>query len=296
METRAFTGKARPRSLWGLVGIDLGCNAHRVERRQRDIRLDGVDHYFALFQIAGRSTIIQNDRTVQLAAGDVALVDSGRPGTYVCEDNCAQWFSLQLPRRSLMSHLGFDLPGGLPMRGGSPAGRILFDLVRDADASDGTTVATPDVYMRLAIYDLIGALFAPCDSVPVSLHSDKLFRRVCDIVKDRFTDPAFGPREVAAEAGISLRYLQKLFTARNSTCTHFIHSIRLDHAAHLLHRRRQLAASQPLSEIAYACGFADYTNFARRFRRRFSHAPGSHSGKAEPGYQRSGRSRESLGL
>jgi transcriptional regulator GlxA family with amidase domain len=73
----------------------------------------------------------------------------------------------------------------------------------------------------------------------------------------------------APEAGISLRYLQKLFTARNSTCSDFIYSVRLDHAARLLSRRASLGTSQPLSEIAYACGFRDYTHFARKFRRRF---------------------------
>ena len=74
-----------------------------------------------------------------------------------------------------------------------------------------------------------------------------------------------------------MRYLQKLFTAHGSTCSEFIYSLRLDHAAHLLHRRTSLATSQPLSEIAYACGFRDYTHFARKFRQRFGHSPGAHS-------------------
>jgi AraC-like DNA-binding protein len=75
-----------------------------------------------------------------------------------------------------------------------------------------------------------------------------------------------------------LRYVQKLFTARGSTCSEFIYSLRLDHAAHLLHRRASLGTRQPLSEIAYACGFSDYTHFARKFRHRFGYAPGAHSG------------------
>jgi AraC family transcriptional regulator, positive regulator of tynA and feaB len=49
----------------------------------------------------------------------------------------------------------------------------------------------------------------------------------------------------------------------------------LDHAARLLHRRASLGTSQPLSEIAYACGFRDYTHFARKFRQRFGHSPGA---------------------
>src|SRR6202043_4295634 len=104
--------------------------------------------------------------------------------------------------------------------------------------------------MQLAVYDLVGALFAPSDPWPLSRHADKLFTRICGVIKDRFADPDFGPCEVAAEVGISLRYLQKLFTARSSTCTELIHSVRLDHAARLLDRRRLLNTSQPISEIA----------------------------------------------
>jgi AraC family transcriptional regulator, positive regulator of tynA and feaB len=40
---------------------------------------DGVDHCYAVFQIAGRSTIVQNDHAVTLAVGDVALIDSAAP-------------------------------------------------------------------------------------------------------------------------------------------------------------------------------------------------------------------------
>src|SRR5712672_2187299 len=86
------------------------------------------------------------------------------------------------------------------------------------------------------------------------------------------------PRQPAAEAGISLRYLQKLFTQRGSTCGEFIYSLRLDHAARLLHRRKFLGTGQPVSEIAYACGFRDYTHFARKFRCQFGYAPRAHSG------------------
>jgi AraC family transcriptional regulator, positive regulator of tynA and feaB len=277
VDLQTFAGRARPRSLYGFVVIDLSCNAHRVERTQRDIRLDGMDYYFALFQVAGRMTIVQNDRARQLAAGDAALVDSARPGTYVSHDSYGQWISLQLPRRSLVSHLGVESLGVSERRGGAGAGRVLFDLVRDAGPGDESACSAAS-YMQLAIYDLVGALFASSDPAPVSLHADKLFKRICDIIRDHFANPAFGPHEVAAEAGISLRYLQKLFSARKSTCSHFIHSARLDHAARLLHRRGLLGTRQPLSEIAHACGFADYTNFARKFRRRFGHTPGSHSG------------------
>jgi len=80
--------------------------------------------------------------------------------------------------------------------------------------------------MRLAVYDLVGALFAPADPWPVSRHAEKLFRRIHRLIRDRLADLEFGPADVAAEVGISLRYVQKLFTERGSTCSEFIYSLR----------------------------------------------------------------------
>jgi AraC-like DNA-binding protein len=275
IDPSAFTGWVRPVSVCGLAAaalkiecgftaLDSGRAAYRSERTYRDARIVGADYYYAVFQVAGRSVFTQNDEVMQLAVGDVALLDAARPAA--CFADGSQWLRLQLPRQSLVSHLGCEPQGGLYARGGMPAARLLFDLVRDVDKADESASSPAD--------DLLGALFAPSDPRPISRHADKLFARIRDLVKDGFADPDFGPREAAAVAGISLRYLQKLFTARGSTCSEFIYSLRLDHAALLLHRRASLGTGQPLSEIAYACGFRDYTHFARKFRNRFGHSPG----------------------
>jgi AraC-like DNA-binding protein len=211
---------------------------------------------------------------VQLAAGDVALVDSARPVTFV---NKNSYGLLQLPRRALVSHLGIEPEGGLCRRGETKVERLLFDLLREPAKAEASAYLPAVSYTQLAVYDLIGALFVPSDPPPVTRHSDKMFIRICGIIKNRFTDPDFGPCAVAFEAGISLRYLQKLFTQRGSTCSDFIYWRRLDHAQRLLHRRQFLRTEQPLSDVAYASGFRDYTHFARKFRQRFGCAPGAHS-------------------
>ena len=286
----AFFGCLRSLSVCGLTALEVCSNAHRFERTERHVR-DDEDHYNAVFQVAGRSTMYQNDQCVQLAVGDVALFDGARPVTSVSQES-GRRLCLKLPRRSLISHLGFDPQGGVSGRSGTPAGRLLYDVV--LDALKATEVACPQVdsYMQLAIYDLLGALFAPSDPPPASSHpANKLFKRIHGLIKDRFADPDFGPSEAASAAGISLRYLQKLFTQRGSTCTEFIYSLRLNHAARLLDRRRLLSTREPISAIAYDCGFRDYTHFARKFRHRFGYAPGAHSkaqGRAGIGAQRPG--------
>jgi AraC-like DNA-binding protein len=56
-----------------------------------------------------------------------------------------------------------------------------------------------------------------------------------------------------------------------------------------VNRRASLGTKQPLSEIAYACGFHDYTHFARKFRHRFGHPPGAHSEELDRAGDRSVR-------
>src|SRR4029077_2505644 len=93
-DPKVFVGRVRPRSIFGFNAVDVSNNAVRCDRTQRDVRLDGVDHYYAVLQIAGRSRIIQNDYTASLSVGDVMLIDSARPVTYLNDGN-EQWFSLQ---------------------------------------------------------------------------------------------------------------------------------------------------------------------------------------------------------
>jgi AraC family transcriptional activator of tynA and feaB len=261
----------------GLTAMDVGCNAaHQVARTQRDVRLDSLDHYFALLQISGESAMIQNDQAVRLVSGDIALVDTTRPVT-LCAAPSVHWMSLRLPRQALVSHLGFEPQGSSFKRHGSRAGRLLSDIIVAALDEGGSALSPANSYMQFAAYDLIGALFSPSDPLHVARRTDKLFAHICGMIRGGFSDPDFGPIEVATVAGISLRYLQKLFTERGSTCSEFIYSLRLDHAAHLLRRRVSLNSDQPLSQIAYGCGFRDYAHFARKFRRRFGCAPGAYS-------------------
>ena len=267
-----FAGRALTRQVCGFEAIDLSCNAERVERTRSDVRLDQVDHYYAIFQLAGRSAMKQKDEMVVLDAGDVTLGSSTRPVTYFPAARDVRWLSLTLPREQLISHLGYEPKEGRLGRGASCIGRVLFQLVVNAAQEADGMPASAHAYVKLAVYDLLGALFAS-ESTPVTLHSDRMFLRISEIIRSRFADPDLSPQDVAADAGISLRYLQKLFTQRGSTCSHSIQSVRLDHAATLMRRKAVLGTRQPISEIAYACGFRDYIFFAKKFRKRFGCSP-----------------------
>lgn len=287
-DRHAFAGWICPRSVygiaaaafkvqWGLAAAtDHAGTINGFARRRRDI-LANTDWYGAVFQVSGQCALTQNARTVQIGTGDVALMDGAQLSMRLFESG-SQWLSIYLPRQSLISHLGFEPQTCLSACGGTVAARALRQLVLDGIGDEESTAAPHCTHMRLALYDLLGALFAPSNPGPVSRHADRLFARMRRVINHRCTDPDFGPAQVGAEMGISLRYVQKLLTARGCTCSELIYSIRLDHAARLLARRTARATGQHLSEIAYASGFRDYTHFARRFRDRFGCAPGAHLG------------------
>ena len=156
-----------------------------------------------------------------------------------------------------------------------------------AFAADGRSPSRPRAFKGLTgIENAAGCLrprcrlFTPGQAEQMSTYSDRLFARICRMIEARFTDKDLTPSVVASEARISVRYLQKLFCARGTTCGHFIHSLRLDHASRLLQRRALSKSGQPLGEVAFACGFLDYPHFSRRFRDRFGHSPSAHSTSA----------------
>jgi AraC family transcriptional regulator, positive regulator of tynA and feaB len=275
-----FAGWVGARSICDLEAVELGCNAPRIRRTLQDTRLDNANHYYLLFQCAGQMLIDQNGRQTMLNSGEIALIDSSRPLTYA-SDCLGCWLSLHLPRKSLASYLGFEPEGGQCRNGGALPARLLRELISDDSRHNQTLVGqikpkSVDVYMKLVVFDLVGALFSDRCSVSISPYTDRLFGRASDIIKNRFCDPDFGPIDVAVEMGISLRYLQTLFTARGTTCGQLIRSHRLNYAASLLRRHAQMESASPLTDVAYACGFRDYVYFARMFRRQFGHPPGIH--------------------
>ena len=61
-ETNIFASKVRTRRVFGFAAVDLTCNATRLERTELDIRRDDMEYYYAVVQLTGGSTIIQDDR------------------------------------------------------------------------------------------------------------------------------------------------------------------------------------------------------------------------------------------
>src|SRR5262245_4883127 len=56
-DEQPFVGWVRPFALCGIEGTDVGCNASAVERTDRDIKLDGAEHFLVGHQLIGTADV-----------------------------------------------------------------------------------------------------------------------------------------------------------------------------------------------------------------------------------------------
>lgn len=269
-----FVGWLRALNVCGLDAVEAGSSANFIDITRINARRDGADHYGVMIHIRGELIVKHNDQTTKVNAGGIALIDRRKPVTYLLE-GCGQWLGIKLSREKLRSHMGFEPRSGVCKPGDALSSRLFMQLVRETihERELSALPAEPEPFMQSVLYDLVSAMFGMPDPSLRSSHSEKLFARACAVIRARFTEPEISVSDVAAEMGIQTRYLQKLFAARGTTYTNYIRSLRLERAADLLKCRAALRTGQPLSEIAFACGFNDYKYFYRSFRRHFGCVP-----------------------
>ena len=98
--------------------------------------------------------------------------------------------------------------------------------------------------------------------------------KVIAAVEAHIDDPAFETDDLAREAGVSRRHLnRKMRGLAGQSVREFIRSMRLKRAALLLQQK-----SGTVTEIAYAVGFQSIAHFAKIFREEFGVAPAAYKG------------------
>lgn len=99
------------------------------------------------------------------------------------------------------------------------------------------------------------------------VYNEKLLA-VIDLMEDNLEEPLIR-QELADRVGVTTRQLERLFAKHlNISPLNFYLQLRLERARFLL---RQTA--MPISEVAIACGFINFSHFARSYRVQYERAP-----------------------
>jgi AraC-like DNA-binding protein len=253
--------------------VDISAPTSEAVRDARLIRRSDPGMCSVHLQVRGDPVVEQDDRQVRLAPGDLALLDLSRP-TRVAGDAHRQIsvvfprVLLPLPPRDVRNLAGVRLSG----RHG--AGALVASLVRqiasDLDGYAGAGAAR----IGSAVLDLTTATLAAWTGHPAPARQEVLVRRIERFIDQRLGDVNLTPGMVAAAHHISLRYLYRLFEAREASIAALIRTRRLERC------RQDLASPAlvhiPVHAIGARWGFLDPARFNRVFRTEHGVPPGEY--------------------
>jgi AraC family transcriptional activator of tynA and feaB len=94
------------------------------------------------------------------------------------------------------------------------------------------------------------------------------------IIEQRLMETDLTPQLVAQSAGVSVRYANTVLAEEDTSLAQLIQTRRLERCRQALIDPAQ--SQRPISDIARRWGFADMTQFARRFRRAYGVLPSAY--------------------
>jgi len=208
-------------------------------------------------------------RQFRVEAGQFVLLDNAQPYD-MRMDGPHQAVDLVMPGPWLERWLAdpgrwLARPMSACSRWGSPLGAFLTTMAEEIGSA---------ALARGMLADQMGPLLAlAVEEVPggPTSHKARLAARALQLIRERLTEPDLSPGDIAAEMGVSRRYLHAILTEAGATFTGALALVRLELARQLLCDRRH--DRDQIAEIAWRCGYPDPAYFSRVFRRRFGMGP-----------------------
>ena len=250
--------------------------AHVVRRSAADIAASDRSCYYLNLKRAGRCRILQADREIVLSAGQVGIFDSDRQFQLLHEGGSRlRVTSFRVPASALHERLppSFDV-GATRLSDDPMLGHLVAETARTL--SDEALRMPEEQAERLlgALIELIAVSLSRRGGERVAESqslADATMLALTRAIRRRLREPGLAVSDIAAEIGISERYVHKLLERAGSSFTDYVIDGRLEGAARDL--RNPALAATAIGGIAFDWGFSDLSHFARRFKQRFGCRP-----------------------
>lgn len=294
-EAARFDAAARAVDLADVNVVELTVTPCHVVRTPRMVAQADPEVLSVVVASTGKLVLSQSGREAVLGAWDVALYDSSRP------------FDLHLgadsePATVLRAHLPkavLDQPEGSierllarPLQGRQGFAGMLVHFLGSVTA--GSAAYRPDDTPRLAgvAGDLMTAFvahhldgdgaFAADTGFAEEPRKRALLLSIESFVEQHLHDPDLSPGVIAGAHHLSVGYLHRLFSARDTTVAALIRRMRLERAGRDLRDAAQ--HDVPVHRIAARWGFKDHSTFTRTFRAAYGLSPRDyrHSAPSSP--------------
>lgn len=240
----------------------------QLRRGQRELAASRDDWFYTVFQLEGEALLEQDDSRARLHAGDIALIDAARPSALHWHTHSRQ-ISLLLPRH-LLDVAGMRIPCARRLDGSVPVVRLSHRLLRESMKGKMLTPGESEAALS-ALACLLRPVLTGRDA-PAS-RREKQFSRIIQMIDEHLACDDLRPQWLAAEAGMSVRSLYRLFADKGLVVAQYIRHRRLDRCALAL---RGESDEEKLASIGYSWGFSDHSHFSTAFRQRFGMTPGEY--------------------
>ena len=269
-----FFGEIRTASLGNLDFAKVVCDYEIATRTRQHIAHSKCESFVLVLLRTGRLQIGQLGRECVLTPGTFALFDVTTPYTF-CHVERTEVLDVVIPGHLLRPRLRD--PHSLvarPYSATNGVGRVTADLLTSLMREIQTIPDWAAQSYCARTIDLIGILFeAAQDDLPIanSTVRSALYRRCVAIIETHLADPELGPVKIAQLAGISVRYLHRIFQDAGKSVVNHMRLCRLAHC----HRDLSDPAKRglPIGEIAYRAGFHSQSHFTNSFRQQYGVSP-----------------------
>jgi AraC family transcriptional activator of tynA and feaB len=278
VSNRPFFGEIETMQVGDLSFSRLRNSVHKCERTALQVNRYVEEFILIVLQIKGTGFVAQDGRTAELGPGDFLLEDSTRPFSFVLKGDCDfENIVVRAPRKTIAAMIGPPEEMTIrPVRSSTPLGKLVFDyLIHVPDLADsvGPDIlrSISDISLGLVTSALVNSFLDTADFTRTKSGRIALFYRAKAMIEQHLHDPELTSEKVAAHLRISLRYLQELFHQENTTVNGWIWRRRLERCHRSL--AEPCLAGMSVSEIAFSCGFSNFSHFSNRFKNTYSTPP-----------------------
>lgn len=246
----------------------------RIWRTPRQVASARSDDLFLCLQISGTCQISQDGRDALLQPGDFSLADTAGGYTFLYPEPSSQ-LVLKIERAQLEARVG-NLRSLIAVRvdGSAATGGLASDFIRMLPRYRDSISGIAELRIADQAVDLAALALsevAAARGVKLSSAAATALLRLRRAVEALLSQQTLRCADVAAAAGISLRYANHLLMQEGTSLERMIQHRRLEKCREALRDPGQ--SHRSVSEIAFSWGFSDASHFARSFKAAYGVSP-----------------------
>jgi AraC family transcriptional regulator, positive regulator of tynA and feaB len=268
-EAAGFAASAKRWWIDDLALVDCECGVCSGTRTRQELGQTDGEFIVVLIILAGCESVAQGPAEGVIKTGDALAWDSTKPARFTVEEPVAKR-SLLIPLPAL-EEVGSRAwqAGGVLLDGAKPATRLftsyLDTLATMLDRLDQSAVNAA----RNATLELFIGALRTGGEVPVTAVTQPALRAQMDrYIERHLLNAAVSPADIAAAHAVSVRTVNRIFSATGETVSEVIRVRRLARA-----RQDVTSGERSISSIAHAWGFADTSHFSRSFKAHYGMSP-----------------------